>query len=92
MIRQIWKDILKKYPRPLFLRKTIHKMWLDIEQTIWRRDDDQVVSAKMILEEGRAGKLGHYRVEPITVKYSRGQANSTNLVNGGETSDKWRKR
>lgn len=70
MMSQIWKEILKKYPRPLFLRKTIHKMWLDIEQTIWRRDDNQVISAKMILEEGRAGKLGHYCVDPITMKYA----------------------
>lgn len=67
---QIWKEILKKYPRLLFLRKTIHKMWLSIEQTIWRRDDDEVISAKMILEEGRVGKLGHYRVDPITMKYA----------------------
>ncbi|KAJ7494991.1 hypothetical protein FB451DRAFT_1387091 [Mycena latifolia] len=48
---QLWDEILEKIPIPPFTRKVIHSMWSEINSKEWKRDIDEVKSAKIILEE-----------------------------------------
>ncbi|KAJ7015883.1 hypothetical protein C8F04DRAFT_1204854 [Mycena alexandri] len=48
---QLWDEILKVHPNPPFSRKVIHSMWADINAKEWKRDPDELKSAKIILEE-----------------------------------------
>ncbi|KAJ7474159.1 hypothetical protein FB451DRAFT_1035258 [Mycena latifolia] len=60
---QLWDEILKKIPNPPFTRKVIHSMWSEINSKEWKRDPDEVKSAKIILEE-----FGNSEPDPTTGK------------------------
>lgn len=53
----------KKVP---FLRKAIYNLWSAAESKKWKRDEDEVASAKVLLKEW-TGKVGH-RAEIIELK------------------------
>ncbi|EGO01386.1 hypothetical protein SERLA73DRAFT_151831 [Serpula lacrymans var. lacrymans S7.3] len=46
----LWNKILQKYPNPTFTRKAIYQIWSKIGSQQWKRDEDEMVSAKMLLE------------------------------------------
>ncbi|KAF8967522.1 hypothetical protein BDZ97DRAFT_1656387 [Flammula alnicola] len=48
---QLWDEILKKNPSPSFSRKAIYQIWHENESKKWKRDPDEVKSAKILLEE-----------------------------------------
>ena len=48
-------------------------MWLDVASKKWKRDEDEVKSAKILLEEARqSGKPALYTVEPIPLEEEEG--------------------
>jgi hypothetical protein len=58
---------------PSISRKSVYQMWLDVASTKWKRDEDEVKSAKILLEEARqSGKQGMYTVEPIPLEEEDG--------------------
>jgi hypothetical protein len=54
---------LKIYPNPPFSYKVIHALWAEINSTEWKRDRDELKSAKMILDE-----FSHSERDPVTGK------------------------
>lgn len=61
------------HPTPSFSRKSVYQMWLDIASTKWKRDEDEVKSAKVLIEEAhKSGKHGLYTVEPVPLKEEAG--------------------
>ncbi|KAJ7867068.1 hypothetical protein B0H13DRAFT_2560350 [Mycena leptocephala] len=48
---QLWKEILKIYPRPNFTQKAVYNYWSKQQQASWRRCDDEFESAKILLQE-----------------------------------------
>ncbi|CAK5263435.1 unnamed protein product [Mycena citricolor] len=62
-VTEIWKKILAVYPQPMFTRQQIYNRWLLKTNSKWRLDDNEVKSAKMLLEALRNSKEGY--VEPI---------------------------
>ncbi|EGO04979.1 hypothetical protein SERLA73DRAFT_44838 [Serpula lacrymans var. lacrymans S7.3] len=66
ILSQLWNKILEKYPNLMFTGKDIYQIWSKIGSQQWKRDEDEMVSAKMLLEEGcKQGGLGVYSVLPI---------------------------
>ena len=41
------------HPNPTFTRKAIYALWASVDGRKWRRDDDEVRSAHILLEEMR---------------------------------------
>ncbi|KAJ7917736.1 hypothetical protein B0H13DRAFT_1608132, partial [Mycena leptocephala] len=48
---QLWKEILKIYPRPSFTQKAVYNYWSKQQQASWRRCNDEFESAKILLQE-----------------------------------------
>lgn len=75
---QLWYEILQKHPRPSFTRKSVVQLWSRLNSHFWKRDEDEVRSAWMLLEEHRTlpsgGSLsGCYTVvEPIPIEEETG--------------------
>ncbi|KAF8919416.1 hypothetical protein CPB85DRAFT_1155897, partial [Mucidula mucida] len=65
-VPQLWIEILKMHPEPDFTQKSVYNFWLKQYQEEWKRDEDEVKSAKILLEEFRnTPALSPYLVEPI---------------------------
>ncbi|KAJ7480511.1 hypothetical protein B0H11DRAFT_2280533 [Mycena galericulata] len=69
---QLWDGILKIIPNPTFTRKVISSMVSQINSAEWKRDPDELKSAKVILEEFQSsepdpatGKKPLYNIESI---------------------------
>ncbi|KAJ7488214.1 hypothetical protein FB451DRAFT_1025329, partial [Mycena latifolia] len=68
---QLWDEILKTYPRPLFTCQAIYAMWAEANAMEWKRDPDELKSANILLEEFTSPAPGSgwaeplYSVEPI---------------------------
>ncbi|KAK7026186.1 SWIM-type domain-containing protein, partial [Favolaschia claudopus] len=61
---QLWKQILVKHPKPTFTRKSVYNIWAKAQQDRWKRHEDELKSARILLEE--FSKQGSkYEVEPI---------------------------
>ena len=78
---QLWTEILQKHPRPSFTRKSVVQLWSRLNSHLWKRDEDEVRSAWILLEEHRSrrsetsgGTLsGIYSVvEPIPIEEETG--------------------
>jgi hypothetical protein len=66
VLSKLWDEILKTHLKPTFTKKAIFQIWSKIDSQNWKRDEDELKSAKMLLEEARKpGKHGLYTVEPI---------------------------
>jgi hypothetical protein len=66
---------LKTHPTPNFTRKAIHNIWAQNDRKQWKRNADQLISAKILLEEARKpGRLceGSYEIEPISIELEDG--------------------
>ena len=65
---QLWQEILKKHPKLPFMRASVYSLWSDITSKAWKRCDDEVKSAKILMDEAcknNSEKSGIYSVEPI---------------------------
>ncbi|KLO05591.1 hypothetical protein SCHPADRAFT_988086, partial [Schizopora paradoxa] len=47
----LWNKILTNYPTPKFTRKSISELWATFDRKKWKRADDELESAKLLLEE-----------------------------------------
>ena len=64
----MWTECLALYPVPRFSRKSIHHLWSQINHKLWTRDEDQLKSAKILLQEGSTkGQLGRYALKSIVL-------------------------
>ncbi|KAJ6602864.1 hypothetical protein DFH09DRAFT_810636, partial [Mycena vulgaris] len=61
----LWKEILKTHPHPAFSQKAVYNVWLKNQQTQWRRHDDELKSAKILLKEFTHDPI--YQLEPISL-------------------------
>jgi MULE transposase domain len=68
IILQLWDEVLKSDPTPSYSRKAIYQLWSDQTCKNWKRDPDEVKSAKILLDEAskpQLGQKGLYVVQPI---------------------------
>ncbi|KAK1233880.1 hypothetical protein PQX77_002933 [Marasmius sp. AFHP31] len=71
---QLWTAILEKFGQPRFSRSLLYAFWSSLSNSDWRRDDDELKSAKILIKE--ASQLQHsaesnkqiYEVEKNTKK------------------------
>ncbi|KAK6972001.1 hypothetical protein R3P38DRAFT_2550175 [Favolaschia claudopus] len=47
----LWKEILKSYPEPAFSQKAVYNLWAKQNQSEWRRTENELESAKILLAE-----------------------------------------
>lgn len=64
---QLWDEILKLYPKPAFKYKSIYNLHIKEHQSRWRFDNDELESAKKLIEHF----TGHekYELEKITLPH-----------------------
>ncbi|KAK6974646.1 hypothetical protein R3P38DRAFT_2583717 [Favolaschia claudopus] len=60
---QLWKEILKKHPLPAFSQKAVYTLWSKQQQSQWRRSDNELDSAKILLAEFARNPT--YQIESI---------------------------
>jgi hypothetical protein len=68
IIFKLWDEILKSDPTPSYSRKAVYHLWSDQTCKNWKRDPDEVKSAKILLDEAskpQLGQKGLYVVQPI---------------------------
>lgn len=56
------------HPQPKFSRKTIYNLWSEHISKKWKRDEDKVKSAKLLINEATSqenGSSGLYTVMPV---------------------------
>ena len=72
-ISQLGTEILQKYPKPSFTHKSIYQIWLWLSSCSWKRDEDEIRSARILLEEFWKPSADHlYTVELIPVEQGEG--------------------
>ncbi len=65
---KLWNEIIKLYPIPKISRKAVQYLWSRLNETDWKRDEDQLVSARKLLKEAEeAHGLGSYHAQIITL-------------------------
>jgi hypothetical protein len=59
---------------PQFSRKAVYQLWSDQNKKHWRRHDDEIESAKILIREAAnlPNKNGLYSVEPIPLHEEAG--------------------
>jgi len=65
---KLWDEVLKSDPTPSYSRKAVYQLWSDQTCKNWKRDPDEVKSAKILLDEAskpQLGQKGLYVVQPI---------------------------
>ncbi|KAF5330152.1 hypothetical protein D9611_010589 [Ephemerocybe angulata] len=73
----LWSKIRERYPVPQFSRKDIRQLWRAEASTDWKRDEDELKSAQILLEEFSERtesdkNRGLYTVEPVKVHEEEG--------------------
>lgn len=53
------------YPTPRFTRKAVYHVWQRVSSTKWKRDEDEVKSAHILLEEAAQTSESLYQVHEI---------------------------
>ncbi|KAI0291349.1 hypothetical protein B0F90DRAFT_1649641 [Multifurca ochricompacta] len=70
---QLWTEILKKHPKLSFTGKSIYHLWSQLSSCTWKRDEDEVQSAQLLLEEFQMSSPDRlYTVEPIPIEEGEG--------------------
>ncbi|KAF5347071.1 hypothetical protein D9758_011667 [Tetrapyrgos nigripes] len=64
-VGQLWAEVLRLYPKPMFTQKAVYSIWHEKYSSQYRRMDDEVGSAKKVLEECADSKLGNYTIEQV---------------------------
>ncbi|KAL0562974.1 hypothetical protein V5O48_019104, partial [Marasmius crinis-equi] len=65
---QLWTEILARFPNPKFSRASIYSMWMAISSQEWKRDADELKSARVLIDEASRSQdksKGIYQVENI---------------------------
>ncbi|KAF6747416.1 hypothetical protein DFP72DRAFT_821775 [Ephemerocybe angulata] len=65
---KIWDQILKDTPHPVFSRSAVANIWREVNSKKWKRDEDEVKSAMLLLQElskGGDGLDARYTVEVV---------------------------
>lgn len=52
---QLWTEILRTHPKPSFKRKSVYQRWAVMDRKQWKRDEDEIVSAKILISEASKG-------------------------------------
>jgi hypothetical protein len=55
---QLWTKVLEIMPTPAFSRKSIYNIWADLQSKQWKRDPDEVTSAKILIAEASEKPTG----------------------------------
>lgn len=61
----MWSAILEKNPTPPFSRKACANIWQKLNGAEYRRDDDELKSARALLREFTTSLDERYRVEEV---------------------------
>ena len=64
---QLWDEILKLDPTPAYNKKAIYQLWSNQTSQQWKRDPDEVKSAKILIEEAARNANSLYGVEPVSL-------------------------
>lgn len=75
IVIKLWDAILQKYPKPSFSRKQIYTLWHNHNSQQWKRDENKVISARILIEEASKkgpGPGGMYKVTPIPLNEETG--------------------
>ncbi|KAK7052650.1 hypothetical protein R3P38DRAFT_2762996 [Favolaschia claudopus] len=72
---QLWKEILKTHPLPAFSQKAVYNLWLKHQLSQWRRSDNELDSAKILLAE--FARNPKYQVESIPLPADSGDGPGT---------------
>ncbi|KAF8224842.1 hypothetical protein L208DRAFT_1425713 [Tricholoma matsutake] len=54
----LWDEVLKSDPTPAFSRKAVYHLWSNQICKTWKRDPDELKSAKILLDEASKPQLG----------------------------------
>ncbi|KAG6825491.1 hypothetical protein H0H92_003572 [Tricholoma furcatifolium] len=72
----LWNAILEKNPLPQFSKKAIYNMWHEHSSRKWKRNNNEVESAKILIQEARQDTQEDlsnlYIVEPIALHTEEG--------------------
>lgn len=63
---------MKIDPKPAYNRKAIYQLWSDHASQQWKRDADEVVSAKILIDEAAKDPSSLYTVESIPLHEEEG--------------------
>ncbi|KAF5372249.1 hypothetical protein D9758_004985 [Tetrapyrgos nigripes] len=63
---KLWTEILKKHPHPLFKRRAIYRIAANAKCQQWFRDQDELKSAKILLDECQ-NSANRYTIAEITL-------------------------
>ncbi|KAF8956350.1 hypothetical protein BDZ97DRAFT_1671707 [Flammula alnicola] len=69
---QLWQEVLKIDPKPAYSQKAIYQLWSDHTSKQWKRDPDEVKSAKILIDEASKNGNSLYNVEPIPLHNEEG--------------------
>jgi hypothetical protein len=69
---QLWHEVLKIDPKPAYSRKAIYQLWSDHASKQWKRDPDEVNSAKILIEEASRNLNSLYSVESVPLHKEEG--------------------
>lgn len=61
---KVWTEVLKRFPRPEFSRAAVYARWAAQDRKNWKRDDDEVKSASLLIAEAES-LSSLYTVAPI---------------------------
>ncbi|KAH6869450.1 hypothetical protein BKA70DRAFT_1131763, partial [Coprinopsis sp. MPI-PUGE-AT-0042] len=67
-LEDIWGDIIQESPIPSFTRRAVSHLWHEINSQKWKRDSDELKSAKILIEEASdPSKVDdpRFRVTPV---------------------------
>ncbi|THH03045.1 hypothetical protein EW146_g10517, partial [Bondarzewia mesenterica] len=89
-VSQIWLKMINWYRKPPFSRRAIYYLCSKIESQKWKRCDDELASARKLLDEASSANCdwAQYRVEPITLVPEEGLIALAFLLLG--MIDKWK--
>lgn len=69
---KIWNDILRDNPNPRFSRRSVHSLWSKLNEVDWKRAEDPLTSASLLIKEAEDGKLGNEKVQMINLPTEEG--------------------
>ncbi|THU89116.1 hypothetical protein K435DRAFT_678583 [Dendrothele bispora CBS 962.96] len=61
----LWSEVHKKHPNPNFSRRSVYNIAHQVKKKQWKRDDDELKSAKILLKEHQEKKGNGYSVADV---------------------------
>ncbi|THH12618.1 hypothetical protein EW146_g7523 [Bondarzewia mesenterica] len=66
-VSQIWLKMINWYGKPPFSRRAIYYLCSKIESQKWKRCDDELASARKLLDEGRSAVPNCHTLKPASI-------------------------